>query len=73
MVKRTSLKGLKTGYNSFYKCHGRKPVGIYCQNNILFHPPDNFVEICKNSQTKARKRERVHGFLEYRSVFDFMF
>ena len=40
----------------------------YCQNNIPFHPPDNFVEICKNSQTKARKREHGHGFLEYRSV-----
>jgi hypothetical protein len=34
----------------------------------LFQPPDNFVEIGKNSQTKARKREHVHGFLEYRSV-----
>ncbi len=29
MVERTSLKGFETGYNSFYKCHGRKPVGIY--------------------------------------------
>jgi hypothetical protein len=43
-------------------------IYIYCQNNIPFHLPDNFVEICKNSQTKARKREHVHGFLEYRSV-----
>jgi hypothetical protein len=34
----------------------------YYQNKIPFHPPDNFVEICKNSQTKARKREHVHDF-----------
>ncbi len=34
----------------------------YCQNNLPFHPPDNFVEICKNSQTKARNREHVHDF-----------
>jgi transglutaminase-like putative cysteine protease len=36
----------------------------YYQNNIPFQPPDNFVSVGKNSQTKAHKREQGHGFLE---------
>jgi hypothetical protein len=40
----------------------------YCQHNIPFQPPDNFVSVGKNSQTKARKREQGHGVLEYRVV-----
>jgi len=40
----------------------------YCQNNVPFPPPDNFLQVGKNSQIKARKREQGHGFLEYSGI-----